>query len=294
MAREKAASMPTNEHPAYLLHRPAGDALPIVVDSPHSGRDAPADFGTALPPGLLRSAEDSFVDELWAGAPRHGAVLLAARFPRAYIDPNRALADIDEALLDSAWPGEVRPGPKTRLGIGLVWRLLEGQPMYTRRLSVAEVQHRIERCWRPYTEALQRELETAHQRFGARWHLNVHSMPDDSYRKLGLGDRPLADFVLGDRDGSTADEATMALIEGSLRASGFRVARNDPFKGVEIVRASGQPSKQCHAVQIEVKKSLYMDAAAYRPNAGFTRVQQAIERLLGDLADHARRVLAGH
>ncbi|MED5618404.1 N-formylglutamate amidohydrolase [Ideonella sp. BN130291] len=284
--------MPTHPPDAYLLHRPAGDALPIVVDSPHSGRETPADFDTALAPGLLRSAEDSFVDELWAGAPRHGAVLLAARFPRAYIDPNRALADIDEALLDGAWPGEVRPGPKTRLGIGLVWRLLDGQPMYRRRLSVAEVQRRIDTCWRPYTEALQRELEAAHQRFGARWHLNVHSMPDDSYRKLGLGDRPLADFVLGDRDASTADEATMALIEASLRSSGFSVARNDPFKGVEIVRTSGDPSRHCHAVQIEVKKSLYMDAAAYQRNAGFARVQRAIERLLGDLANHVRQQIS--
>jgi N-formylglutamate deformylase len=242
----------------------------------------------ALPAPLLRSAEDCFVDQLWAGAPAHGAVLLAARFPRAYIDPNRALTDIDEALLEGTWPGEVEPGPKTRLGIGLVWRLLDGRPMYRRRLSVAQLQHRIDSCWRPYTDTLQRELDAAHRRFGARWHLNVHSMPDDSYRRLGLGDRPLADFVLGDRDGSTADEPTMALIEHSLRHSGFSVARNDPFKGVEIVRRSGDPSRHCHAVQIEVKKSLYMDSQACQPNEGFARVQEAINRLLEELAQHAR------
>jgi N-formylglutamate deformylase len=280
--------MPTERHDAYLLHRPDGQALPIVVDSPHSGSELPADFGMVLPAPLLRSAEDCFVDQLWAGAPLHGAVLLAARFPRAYIDPNRALTDIDEALLDGTWPGEVEPGPKTRLGIGLVWRLLDGRPMYRRRLSVAQVQQRIDSCWRPYTDALQRELDATHRRFGARWHLNVHSMPDDSYRKLGLGDRPLADFVLGDRDGSTADEPTMALIEHSLRHSGFSVARNDPFKGVEIVRRSGDPSRHCHAVQIEVKKSLYMDSETCQPNEGFGRVQAAINRLLEALAQHAR------
>jgi len=276
---------------AYLLQHPTGPALPIVVDSPHSGTDWPADAAPALPPALLRAAEDSFVDRLYAGAPARGAVLLAARFPRAYIDPNRSLLDIDPDLLASPWPGETAPGPKARLGIGLVWRLLDGRPLYARRLTVEEVQRRIDRCWRPYHLALQQALEAARQRFGARWHLNVHSMPDDSRRRLGMTERPLADFVLGDRDGSTADEATMSVIERSLRDSGFSVARNDPFKGVEIVRLSGDPAQRCHAVQIEVKKSLYMDQATHRPHAGFDRVRSALERMLEALAAHVRQEL---
>ncbi len=277
---------------AYFLQRPAGPALPIVIDSPHSGTEWPADAEPALPPSLLRTAEDSFVDRLYAGAPARGAVLLAARFPRAYIDPNRSLLDIDPELLATPWPGEAAPGPKAELGIGLVWRLLDGRPLYRRRLAAQEVQDRIDRCWRPYHQALRQALDAAFARFGARWHLNVHSMPDSSYRQLGLPERPLADFVLGDRDGSTADEATVALIERSLRASGFSVARNDPFKGVEIVRLSGDPARRCHAVQIEVKKSLYMDPATHRPHAGFERVRSALERMLDALARHVREELS--
>jgi N-formylglutamate deformylase len=277
---------------AYTLQRPAdGALLPIVIDSPHSGTRWPADAGVVLPEPALREAEDCFVDRLYAGAPALGAVLLAAQFPRAYIDPNRSLLDIDPEMLDAPWPGPLAPGPKTRLGIGLVWRLLDGRPLYAHRLPVAEVQRRIAQCWQPYHRALRAELDRALQRFGARWHLNVHSMPDDSYRRLGLSDRPLADFVLGDLDGTTADEATMAAIESSLRASGFTVARNDPFKGVEIVRASGCPARRCHAVQIEVKKSLYMDTAAHAPHAGFERVKSALERMLSALTEHAGREL---
>jgi N-formylglutamate deformylase len=274
---------------AYTLHRPAGDALPIVVDSPHSGTEWPADAALALPPQVLHHAEDCFVDRLYAGAPAHGAVLLAARFPRAYIDPNRSELDIDELLLDAPWPGPVASGPRSRLGMGLVWRLLDGRPIYARRLSPQEVQVRIERCWRPYHQALQAELDGALRRHGARWHLNVHSMPDDSYRILKMEDRPLADFVLGDLDGRTADEATVALVEASLRESGFSVARNDPFKGVEIIRRSGDPARRCHALQIEVKKSLYMDVAACRPHEGFERARSALERMLSALAAHVRR-----
>ncbi len=278
-------------HDAYLLRRPTGPVLPIVVDSPHSGTEAPADFDPALPQALLRTAQDALVDQLWAGAPDQGAVLLSARFPRLYIDPNRGLDEIDTLLLADPWPGPVGDSLKAQQGIGLVWRLLDGRPVYRQPLVAAQVQQRIDRCWRPYREALTGLLDDALQRFGARWHLNVHSMPDDSYRRLGMGSRPLADFVLGDRDGTTADEATMALIERSLRASGFSVARNDPFKGVEIVRMSGAPARRCQAVQVEVKKSLYMDEALHRPNAGFARVQQAIDAVLAELAGHVRQQL---
>ena len=277
-------------HPAYTLHRPAAAPLPIVIDSPHSGTDYPADFGAVLKGPALRGGEDTWVHELYASAPQHGATLLSARFPRAYIDPNRGLDDIDAELLDGPWPGPVVPSRKTELGIGLVWRLMDSQPIYGRRLPVAEVQQRIERCWRPYHDALGAALDAAGAA-GVRWHLNVHSMPDESYRRLGLPDKPLADVVLGNLDGRTCDEATMDLVERAFRAAGYSVARNDPFKGVEIIRASGRPARHWHALQIELKRSLYMDERREK-NAGFVRLQQACSDMLAALAEHARRHLA--
>ena len=276
---------------ACTLTPPSAPALPIVIDSPHSGTDYPADFGSVLGGLSLRQGEDTWVHELWAGAPRHGATLLAANFPRAYIDPNRSLSDIDAALLAEPWPGPVTPSRKTELGIGLVWRLMDSKPIYDRRLSVAEVQGRINRCWQPYHDALNAALDAAAAMGGPRWHLNVHSMPDESYQRLGLPDKTLADFVLGNLDGSTCDEATMAVVEGALQAAGYSTARNDPFKGVEIIRASGQPARGWHSLQVEVKRSLYMDRQLQK-NAGFTRLQQAIDGVLAALAAHARAQLA--
>src|ERR1700745_1812737 len=122
--------MTASVHPAYLLQRPFAEALPIVVDSPHSGDAMPDDFRPVADGARLRGAQDAFVDRLFAGAPAQGAALLAARFPRAYIDPNPALADIDEDLLDERWPGEVAPSEKSRQGMGLVWRLIDGRPLY--------------------------------------------------------------------------------------------------------------------------------------------------------------------
>lgn len=274
--------------PPVLVSPPVGEALPIVVDSPHSGRWYPPDFGAAAPPALLRQGEDLYIDRLWAHAPQVGATLIAAQFPRAYIDPNRVLADIDEALLDARWPGPVSPGPKTALGIGLVWRLLGAQPIYDRRLGVAEVQQRIDRCWAPYHAALAAAIEGAHARFGGVWHLNVHSMPDDSYEHLKLPVKPLADFVLGDLDGSTCGDEVVALIETVLRGHGYSVARNDPFKGVEIIARNGRPAQNRHSLQIEIKRSCYADVQRHAPGAGFARAQQAIDAMLGALAAHVR------
>lgn len=280
----------SDHHSAYLLSLPTAHALPLVVDSPHSGTQYPTDFEVAVPRELLRRAEDTHVDKLYASVPRVGGTLIAAQFPRAYIDPNRHLEDIDEALLDEPWPGAVSPSRKTELGIGLVWRMLGPLPMYTRPLTVAEVQGRIERCWQPYHRALDAALHEAASAGTARWHLNVHSMPDDAYQRLGMGEKKLADFVLGNLDDTTCDEATMATIEQALLGHGYTVARNDPFKGVEIIRRSGQPQRGWHSLQIEVKRSLYMDER-FEPHEGFDRVRAAIDSALEALAGHIRQQL---
>ncbi|HEX3759445.1 MAG TPA: N-formylglutamate amidohydrolase [Kofleriaceae bacterium] len=278
--------------PVFQLTRPApADALPIVLDSPHSGTEYPADFGSVLDAAVRHYAEDCFVDRLYAGAPRLGATLLAARFARLYIDPNRSVDDLDEQMFDEPWPVPLAPSQATRLGIGLIWRLCDGRPVYDRRLTIEEVRLRIERYWRPYHDALWAELDATHRRFGALWHLNVHAMTDDSYRLLGLPDSPLADFVLGDLDGTTADEATLATLEGALRSHGFSVARNDPFKGQEIIRRSGRPAEGRRALLIEVKMSCYMDTARHRLHDGFPRVTAALDAMLQALAEHVRRQL---
>jgi N-formylglutamate deformylase len=272
------------------VSRPAQGALPIVIDSPHSGTVYPADFGHAAPFELLRRGEDLFVERLYEHATRFGATFIAANFPRAYIDPNRLLADIDPELLDAPWPGEVATGAKTKLGIGLIWRLLGDVPIYQRKLSVQEVQARIEGCYKPYHAALDEAIAGAYERFGAVWHLNVHSMPDDAYARLGLPVKPLADFVLGDLDGRTAGEEMMALIEGELREQGYSVARNDPFKGVQIIARNGRPAEGRHSLQIEIKRSCYADVERHQPNAGFARMQRALDAMLGALAAHVRDV----
>jgi N-formylglutamate amidohydrolase len=271
----------------FILHGPFDATHPLVLDSPHSGRDLPADFGSVLDAATLRSGEDCFVDQLYLPATRRGIPLLAARVSRLYLDVNRDAGDIDPELLDAPWPGGVAASRKARLGKALVWRTLDdGRPIYARRLGVQEVERRIDSCHKPYHQALRRLLDAAHSRFGQVVHINCHSMNAvaGSQGEGGAG-RARADFVLGDRDGSTCDPALTAFVRDTLVAMGYDVKVNDPFKGVALVRLYSDPAVGRHSLQIEINKRLYMDEDTLQPSAGYDALQDNLMRLIDSLIE---------
>lgn len=270
----------------YEIRGPAEPALPLVLDSPHSGNRFPSDFGAVVTEAELREAEDCFVDELWGAAAELGAPLLAAQFPRTYLDPNRNAADIDPDLIDGPWPGEVEASGKAKIGKSLVWRTLEdGRPIYGRRLRPDEVRLRIERYHAPYHAALRTLLDAAHRRFGAVWHINCHSMRSVAGRQSDDGEgRPRADIVLGDRDGTSCDPGFTEFTRATLAAMGYDVKVNDPYKGVELVRAYSNPRAKRHSLQIELNKRLYMNEATLQKAGGFAGVQEDLTAYLKALA----------
>jgi N-formylglutamate deformylase len=272
------------------LTPPVGTALPIVVDSPHSGTAYPADFGSVLHgPGAA------------PGRGHLGARALGQRTataPRCWRPNSRAPTSTPTAacptsteLLLEPWPEPVAPSRKTELGIGLVWRLMDGQPIYGRRLSVAEVQRRIDRCWRPYHAALQAALgppPAAPQ----RWHLNVHSMPDDSLPQAGPADQAAGRLRAGQprrRHLRRGDDGRWWRTPCAAPATAWRATTRSRAWRSSAPRASRSVAGM--HLQIEVKRSLYMDRQLHK-NAGFDRLQKAIDGTLAALAAHVRRQLA--
>jgi len=278
-----------DELPPFRRHDPAVPAIPLVLDSPHSGEHYPDDFDHLPPRAEVRRAEDTHVARLYRGAPARGATLIEALFPRAYLDVNRSLADIDPALLSDAWPDALAPSRKTEQGIGLVWRLARGGgPMYGRPLTAAELRRRIDRYYVPYHAALASALDERHRQFGAVWHINCHSMPAVGDANADDPGRERADFVLGDRDGTTCDRAFTAFVAETLAGCGYDVAINDPYKGVELVRRHGRPAAGRHSLQIEVNRALYMDEATLAPNAGYAKLEGDLARLIDAVAAFVR------
>ena len=258
----------------------------VVLDSPHSGVSYPDDFGHCCDFDLLRTAEDTHVEKLYDFAPALDVAWIEALFPRSYLDPNRNVTEIDVLLFDEPWPDPIETDlatlAKVNLGKGLIWRCTDnGAPLYDRKLTVAEVRSRIATCWKPYHQAVASAIDAAHARHGYSIHINCHSMPAvASEFATGFPGMVHADFVVGDRDGTTADPRLSQRLCELLRSLGYGVEYNHPYKGVELVRRYGDPAGNRHSIQVEVNRRLYMDEATLEPTAGFDKLRADLKAMV--------------
>ena len=254
---------------------------PLVFASPHSGHDYPASFVAAaqLDPVSLRRSEDAFVDELYEQAPRYGAPLIRAHFPRAYADPNREPWELDPDMFSEPLPAWVRTTtPRVRAGLGTVAKVVtDGAEIYADKIPFAEAERRVETCYKPYHARLQQLLDATRDRFGAYLLIDCHSMPSVG----GPMDRDpgtdRVDMVLGDANGTSCAPSVTRLAHRTLKDMGYRVVLNAPYAGGFTTRHYGVPARHGHALQIEVNRALYMDEQSISRSQGFAK-------LAGDLA----------
>lgn len=283
----------TAPEPIEVL-QPSGAAVPLILDSPHSGNDYPDDFDYQIDLPLLRRSEDAHVHELFAPWTNLGATLLHARFPRAYIDANRALEDFDPEMTSTAWPHPTNPSGKVARGAGLIWKQVKNYGLiYDRLLSVAEVEHRINTCWRPYHDRVAQLLHETHQTHGCVIHLNCHSMASvgDETTEDGPGPRP--DMILGDRDATSCSPRLTETAFSVLSELGYQVAVNDPYKGVELVRRYSNPADGRHSMQIELNRALYMNEDTQEKLPGYDKLQSDLVTLGAALVELAQQFKQG-
>ena len=271
----------------FRIQRPTGDSVPLLFDTPHSGRSYPQDFRASAPLTGLRRGEDAYVDELLAGCTEVGATLLMALYPRCYLDLNRAPDDIDAGMLEGNWPGPLSPTEKSERGLGLIRRLVIPEiPIYDRLLSVAEVQARIATVYHPYHAALAGLRAELLEKHGRLWHINWHSMKSvgNAMTPDGAGaKRP--DFVVGDLRGKSAHRSFTDTVVGLLEEQGYRVTVNDPYAGGLILKEMGNPAAGVHSIQIEMSRALYLDETAVEKTAGFSGLKGNLMKFIGALAD---------
>lgn len=259
----------------YRLARPAEWTVPFLFASPHSGRCYPDSLleRSRLDAIMLRRSEDAFVDELFSGALEQGAPLLAAEFPRAYLDANRGITELDAGMFGGRLSVPVdAPSPRVSAGLGVIPRIVrDGAEIYRDKLKPLEADERLTRLYLPYHDALANLIEEAHARFGVAALIDCHSMPS----ALGA-----PDIVLGDRYGASAAPVLTAAAEEAFAASGFGVARNTPYAGGHTTVQYGRTSDGIHALQIEINRGLYLDEEKIAKKPGFESVKKRITQAL--------------
>ena len=263
----------------FRLERPVRQTAPFVFASPHSGRSYPDSLlaRTRLDATTLRRSEDAFVDELFAGAVGLGAPLLAAQFPRAFLDVNRSAAELDAGMFDGTLGVPVdAPSPRVAAGLGVIPRIVrDGAEIYRGKLKSGEADVRLEQLYRPYHRALAGLMAETRARFGVAVLIDCHSMPSAL---------SVPDIVLGDRYGASATPALTAHAEAAFLREGFSVARNTPYAGGHSTVLYGRVASGCQALQVEINRALYLDEdrIAKRPSFDMVRVRltRAIQSLV--------------
>ncbi len=257
---------------------------PLVMASPHSGREYPATFlaATRLSFAQLRRAEDPMVDTLLDGIT--DVPVLRARYGRAFLDLNRAEDELDPQMFDGPLPLPPRGTDRVAAGLGVLPRVAtQGLDIYRRRLPASEAQVRLASVHRPWHRRIAELLARAQARHRYAILIDCHSMPQPA------GTLP-PQIVIGDRYGTSAGAALVDLVEAHFAGHGWRTARNQPYAGGHTTEHHGRPAAGLHAVQIEIDRQLYMDVGRFAPHEGFAAVAGAFTTLAARIVDAAPRL----
>jgi N-formylglutamate deformylase len=280
---------------AYQLIEPSGTPCQAVFSSPHSGRYYPPDFVRHSRLGALelRASEDAFVDRLFGTAPIHGAPLISAVVPRAYVDLNRGAEELDPSVVEGVRATGLNP--RIAAGLGVIPRVVaEGTAIYAQKITRRDATERLAMYHAPYHDALAGLMRRARALHGNALLFDCHSMPRDALRSVPRvrGRRP--EIVLGDRFGSSAAHWIVAEVQSAFEEEGFTVVRNVPFAGGYITQRYGRPGQGWHGIQIEIDRGLYLDERRIEPLDCFASVQSTVGRVIARLcrADDSAATLA--
>ncbi len=275
-----------------VLHRrtPTDSATPLVFDIPRSGSDYPREFQSPAPFDAVRRSVSMYVQDLYGGAPDHGATWLYALFPNVYIDANRHELDVDPAWLQGEWREPLETSDKSIRGMGLIPRVCgKGDvDLQTGPITAADLRHRLDNYYWPYHSALTAILKGFREHHGIAFHVSCHSMSSVGGKAVADTGRVRSDFDIGTRDGTTTAPDFANVVVECLRGFGYDATLNEHFKGAESVRKHGNPTGGVHSLQIEINRSIYMDEDSYRRGDRFAEIQHHLTGLAERLAHFAR------
>ncbi len=276
--------------PDFEILMPTTQLHPVIFNSPHSGDQYSKGFIAAsrLKPLTLRNSEDSFVDQLFGAMPDLGCPLLKANFPRAYLDVNRAPWELDPKMFTDKLPAYAETKTLRVIGgLGTIARnVSDNQKIYRNKLQFSQAKARIERYYFPYHQALKGLIDNTVKEFGQALLIDCHSMPSSAGRLIKSRNKS-PDIILGDRYAATCNADFIDLLEHLFTSAGLNTTRNKPYAGGYITQTYGRPAQDCHAIQVEINRGLYMNEKKITKSGDFHALQQTLTEIFTNFLDAA-------
>lgn len=273
----------------FLRYEPTSTAAPVLVDVSRSGREYPSDFRSPLPFSEVHDNVSMYVEDLCSAVPSLGATLLFACFPNTYIDTNRSAMDIDESMIEGKWPGPITQSDFTQRGLGLLKRLSRyGTQMQERKLTVAEVQDRLDRYHEPYHKELERLLAGFRSRHGAAFQVSLHCMSAVGAPTHADPGKERADFCVGDVHGTTCTQEFRDVVTSALKDLGHSVSVNFPYYGGYLTSRHANPATGVNSIFIEINKRMFIDTKTFKKTDSFPRTKASLEVLLEKIVVYSR------
>jgi N-formylglutamate amidohydrolase len=254
---------------------------PIVANIPHSSFVIPQDIRESI---LLNDFElkqellcmtDWYADELFACVPEMGGVSLIFTVSRLVLDPERFLDDEKEVMASR--------------GMGVIYfKTSRGQAL-RKTLSEGDRDNLINRFYKPYHNALEKEVACMLERFGKCMIIDCHSFPSKPlpYEQNQNQDRP--DICLGTDPFHTPDKITETM-EAYFRKAGLISKRNIPFEGTYVPLKYLNNDSRVSSIMVEINRKLYMDEVTGCKSNDFLNVQDMIASMTREIV-HSKMLL---
>ena len=252
---------------------------PLIISSPHSGILLDSDLLDKRNKDIhsFDSMQDMYVNELSNGLEKFGFTVLQSNISRIVIDLNRNINEINPKVIKNLPSNiEVNLSDKVRAGIGLIaMKDASGKNIYNKKLDWLEVKSRIDNYYIPWHKALKNEISMFLNKFKRALIIDMHSMPSEK-----IYNNKLADFVIGNNFGNSSSEVSIKILSSLIKSYGYSVSINNPYPGGYITKNYSSIDKNIQCIQLEIKKSLYMNEKDFNKNENFEQFSKNLKQII--------------
>ncbi len=266
---------------ALLIKEKKNKRPPFILTSPHSGVKFPDNFFenkiVNFDKEKLLMVSDLFVDELIENIRPDNLIKLYSKYSRSYIDLNRNIREIDEKKVEDSFSVDhnFTNSGYVNNGYGLIHtKTFDQKDIYKNRLSWKDIEYRINKIYKPWHINLRKKINNLAHHNGQIFLIDFHSMPSEIF----FGNKyDKKDIILGDLFGRSSNPKYTNILKILFEEAGLNVGKNIPYQGGFISKNYGSPSNGINAIQIEIRRDLYMDEEKLVKKSEFNRFKNTLE-----------------